>query len=106
MRLQDQVALVTGGSRGIGRAIVKNLALEGAKVGFVFRGNQAAADTLIQEVTQAGGTALSLQGDVANPKTAPECVERLENQWCRLGILVNYSRIIPYVLFIRIAPQS
>ncbi|HEV2950421.1 MAG TPA: 3-oxoacyl-ACP reductase family protein [Gemmataceae bacterium] len=106
MRLQDQVALVTGGSRGIGRAIVKNLALEGAKVGFVFRGNQAAADTLIQEVTQAGGTALSLQGDVANPKTAPECVERLEKQWGRLDILVNNAGIIRDDLFIRMEPEA
>src|SRR6266436_672170 len=106
MRLQDQVALVTGGSRGIGRAIVKNLALEGAKVGFVFRGNQAAADTLIQEVTQAGGTALSLQGDVANPKTAPECVERLEKQWGRLDILVNNAGIIRDDLFVRMEPEA
>src|SRR5215470_605992 len=106
MRLKDQVALVTGGSRGIGRAIVKSLAYEGAKVGFVFRGNQAAADTLIQEVTQAGGTALGLQGDVANPKTATECVERLEKEWGRLDILVNNAGIIRDDLFIRMEPEA
>ncbi len=106
MRLQDQVALVTGGSRGIGRAIVKALAGEGAKVGFVYRGNQAAADSLVQEVTQAGGTALGLQGDVANPETAPACFERLEKDWARIDILVNNAGIIRDDLFIRMEPEA
>jgi 3-oxoacyl-[acyl-carrier protein] reductase len=106
MRLQDQVALVTGGSRGIGRAIVKALAAEGARVGFVFRGNQAAADSLVQEVAQSGGTALALQGDVSKPETAPACVERLEKDWGRLDILVNNAGIIRDDLFIRMEPEA
>ncbi len=106
MRIQDQVALVTGGSRGIGRAIVKALASEGAKVGFVFRGNQPAADSLVQEVAQAGGTALALQGDVANPETAESCVERLQKEWGRLDILVNNAGIIRDDLFIRMEPEA
>jgi len=106
MRIPDQVALVTGGSRGIGRAIVKALASEGAKVGFVFRGNQPAADSLVQEVAQAGGTALALQGDVANPETAESCVERLQKEWGRLDILVNNAGIIRDDLFIRMEPEA
>src|SRR5438034_11715266 len=106
MRLQDQVALVTGGSRGIGRAIVKALAVEGAKVGFVFKGNQAAADALVQEVGQAGGMALALQGDVAIPDTAPACVDRLVKEWGRLDILVNNAGIIRDDLFIRMEPEA
>src|SRR6266481_2285841 len=106
MRIQDQVALVTGGSRGIGRAIVKALASEGAKVGFVYRGNQPAADSLVQEVAQMGGTALALQGDVANPETAVTCVERLEKDWGRIDILVNNAGIIRDDLFIRMEPEA
>src|SRR5205809_2293618 len=106
MRLQDQVALVTGGSRGIGRAIVKALAVEGAKVGFVFKGNQAAADSLVQEVGLAGGMALALQGDVGNADTARACVDRLEKEWGRLDILVNNAGIIKDDLFVRMEPEA
>ena len=106
MRLQDQVALVTGGSRGIGRAIVKALAVEGAKVGFVFKGNQAAADSLVQEVGLAGGMALALQGDVGNADTARACVDRLEKEWGRLDILVNNAGIVRDDLFIRMEPEA
>ena len=61
MRLKDQVALVTGGSRGIGRAIVKALAAEGAKVAFVYRGNKEAAEGLLGEISPSHETALALR---------------------------------------------
>ncbi|HMC66584.1 MAG TPA: 3-oxoacyl-ACP reductase family protein [Gemmataceae bacterium] len=106
MRLKDQVALVTGGSRGIGRAIVKAFVAEGAKVAFVYRGSQAAADALIQEISQAGGTLLALQGDVSVPEFATACVERAENEWGRLDILVNNAGIVRDDLFIRMEPEA
>jgi 3-oxoacyl-[acyl-carrier protein] reductase len=105
-KLQDQVALVTGGSRGIGRAIVKALAAEGAKVAFVYRGNQAAADSLVQEVAQAGGTALALQADVADPKAGETCAERVQADWGRLDILVNNAGVIKDDLFVRMEPEA
>jgi 3-oxoacyl-[acyl-carrier protein] reductase len=106
MRLKDQVALVTGGSRGIGRAIVKALAAEGAKVAFVYHGNQAAAESLGQEVVQAGGTALAMQADVANAEAVRQCVERLEQDWGRLDILVNNAGIIRDDLLVRMDPEA
>ena len=106
MRLKDQVAVVTGGSRGIGRAIVKALAAEGAKVAFVYRGNQAAADSLSQEVAQAGGTALAVQADVANADDVQRCVERVDQEWGRLDVLVNNAGIIRDDLFVRMDPES
>jgi 3-oxoacyl-[acyl-carrier protein] reductase len=106
MRLKDQVALVTGGSRGIGRGIVKAFAAEGAKVAFVFRGNQAAADSLVQEVTQAGGIVLAIQADVTDIKVAEQCVERLKTEWGRFDILVNNAGIIRDDLFVRMEPEA
>jgi 3-oxoacyl-[acyl-carrier protein] reductase len=107
MRLKDQVALVTGGSRGIGRAIVKALAAEGAKVAFVYRGSQAAAEALAAEVAAAGGTALPLQADVANGEEALKCVERVEKEWGgRIDILVNNAGIIRDDLFVRMEPEA
>src|SRR4051812_4422359 len=105
MRLKDQVALVTGGSRGIGRGIVQALAAEGAKVAFVYRGSQAAADSLAQSIVQAGGTALALQADVTAPAAAEACVERVEKEWGRLDILVNNAGVIRDDLFIRMEPD-
>jgi 3-oxoacyl-[acyl-carrier protein] reductase len=107
MHLKDQIALVTGGSRGIGRGIVQAFAKEGAKVAFVYRGNQAAADSLAQELNQAGATALAMQGDVADPATAECCVEQVKQAWGgRLDILVNNAGVIRDGLFVRMSDED
>src|SRR5262249_46870601 len=98
--LKDQVALVTGGSRGIGRAIVKAFAAEGARVAFVYRGHKEAADSLVAEVAQAGGSALALQADVTRTEEAQAIAERVEKEWGRLDILVNNAGIIKDDLFV------
>ena len=77
--MKEQVAIVTGGSRGIGRAIVQAFAAEGAKVAFVYRGNKEAADKLTEEIKQAGGVALALQGDVGSFEDAQRCVQAARN---------------------------
>jgi 3-oxoacyl-[acyl-carrier protein] reductase len=107
MRLKGQIALVTGGSRGIGRAIVTAFAAEGAKVAFVFRGNKEAADGLVAEVTGAGGHVLPLQADVTKPEEAQRCVETIEKTWGGpVNILVNNAGIIRDDLFVRLEPEA
>src|ERR1700752_5069021 len=106
MLLKDQTALVTGGSRGIGRAIAKALAAEGAKVAFVYRGNKEAADSLLKEIAEVGATAQALQGDVADPATGPKCVEKVLGDWGRLDILVNNAGVIRDGLFVRMEADA
>jgi 3-oxoacyl-[acyl-carrier protein] reductase len=106
MRLKDQVALVTGGSRGIGRAVVKAFAAEGAKVAFVYKGSKEAAEALAAEVGREGGSALALQADVANAEQAQQCVDRVTKEWGRVDILVNNAGIIRDDLFVRLEPEA
>jgi 3-oxoacyl-[acyl-carrier protein] reductase len=106
MRLKDQVALVTGGSRGIGRAIVKAFAAEGAKVAVVYRGSKEAAGSLLQEIAQTGGVARAYQADVADPAAAGACVEQVEKELGPVDILVNNAGVIQDDLFVRLEPDA
>ena len=101
MQLTGKVALVTGGSRGIGRGIVLALAREGAKVAFVYRGNKEAAESLVAEATQAGGTCQAIQADVAQTEAAQSVVEKVLADYGRVDILVNNAGVIRDGLFIR-----
>ena len=102
----NQTALVTGGSRGIGRAIVLALAGQGAKVAFNYRGNKDAADSLAAEIAALGGTSMALKGDVADPETAPACVAGVVEAWGRLDILVNNAGVIRDGLFVRMDDEA
>jgi 3-oxoacyl-[acyl-carrier protein] reductase len=101
MLLKDQVAVVTGGSRGIGKGIVLALAREGAKVTFVYHSNKDAAAALEQEVTTAGGIAKGVQADVADPKAAEAVVAGVLAEHGRLDILVNNAGVIRDKLFVQ-----
>jgi 3-oxoacyl-[acyl-carrier protein] reductase len=94
MRFEGKTALVTGGSRGIGRACVARLAAEGAKVAFVYQSNQAAADGLISELQSAAGQVRALQADVRDLGRAHQIVDQLIEEWQRLDILVNSAGIV------------
>ncbi len=106
MRLKDQVAIVTGGSRGIGRAVAQALAAEGAKVAVVYRGSQQAAEDLVAAVKAAGGAALALQVDVADGPAVQAAVERVEKELGPVDVLVNNAGVIHDDLFIRLEPEQ
>ncbi len=104
--LENQVALVTGGSRGIGKAIVLKLAEAGAKVAFVYRSKAAEADALVAEVAALGGTAKAYQGDVADPETAGRVGAAVLAEFGRIDILVNNAGVIRDGLFVRMEPSA
>ena len=105
MRLKDRIALITGGSRGIGRGIARAFAAEGAKVVIVYRGNQAAADELVNEIKQASGIAFAHQADVAEHAAITALVERVEKEVGPIDILVNNAGVIEDDLFVRLEPE-
>jgi 3-oxoacyl-[acyl-carrier protein] reductase len=94
MRFEGKTALVTGGSRGIGRACVARLAQEGAKVALVYHSNKEAADSLIEELADAPGEVQAFQADVRDSKRAHELVDQLIEQWESLDVLVNSAGIV------------
>lgn len=92
-RLEGQTALVTGGSRGIGRAIALALARSGADVVITFHTEKGAAEHVASEIARAGRRALVLQADVADRVSVEAAFRELERQWGRLSILVNNAGI-------------
>ena len=93
MQLTGKTAIVTGGSRGIGRAIALCLAEEGAKVAVIYAGNTAAAEETLQAITEKGGQAISIQCDVANEDAVNAMVKQVKEQFGSVDILVNNAGI-------------
>ena len=91
--LSGKTALVTGASRGIGRAIAVRLAQDGAKVALNFASNIVKAEEVKREIEAVGSEALLVQGDVSNFSTANEIVKQVVDTWGRLDILVNNAGI-------------
>jgi len=93
-RLTDKVAIVTGGSRGIGRAIVRLLADEGADVTFFYRANNDAARAVIDESKAAGKRVAAEKVDIRDSAACAAAVERVADRAGRIDILVNNAGII------------
>jgi 3-oxoacyl-[acyl-carrier protein] reductase len=92
--LAGKVVLVTGGSRGIGRAIVEVLAVESADVTFFFRENRAAADAVVHGAGEHGGRVTAEQVDVRDRSACAAAVERLADRCGRIDVLVNNSGVV------------
>jgi 3-oxoacyl-[acyl-carrier protein] reductase len=93
-RLEGKTAIVTGGSRGIGRACVARLAAEGAKVAFLYNANQPAAEALVAELAAQGRQVKAVQADVRDAKRAQEVVDSLIAEWQKIDVLVNSAGIV------------
>ncbi len=101
-----KVALITGGSRGIGRRVALDLAAGGADVAINFRGNQAAADSVVAEITALGRRALAIQADVSDFSAATAMVQRALDEMGRLDILVNNAGVTRDTLLMRMSEDD
>ncbi|MGH8931413.1 MAG: SDR family NAD(P)-dependent oxidoreductase [Egibacteraceae bacterium] len=96
VELVGKVALVTGGSRGIGAAIATRLADEGADVALTYRSAAGKAHGVVDEIKRAGRRALAIAADSADPKAVVDAVEQAAAELGGLDILVNNAGIFPY----------
>lgn len=105
-RLQGQVAIVTGASRGIGRAIALALATEGAHVVVNYASSSAAAEALVAELTALGVGAIALKADVSQADEVEALFSAVMDKWGRVDILVNNAGITRDTLLLRMKPDD
>lgn len=104
--LKGQVAIITGGSRGIGRATALALATEGARVAVNYASSSTAADEVVAEITEAGGEAIAVQGDVSKADQVDALFNKVTETWGRVDILVNNAGITRDTLLLRMKPDD
>lgn len=106
MLLANRVALVTGATGGLGRAIARSLAGEGARVVLGYARNEAAAQALAAEIAAAGSSALPVQADVSTPEGADGLIAAATGAYGRLDILVNNAGVTRDQLLLRMKPED
>ncbi len=104
--LSNQIALVTGGGRGIGQAIATTLAAAGATVVINYRGNAEAATATVETITAQGGQAQAIQADVSVPADVERLFTALLAQYGQLDILVNNAGITRDGLLVRMSDED
>ncbi len=104
--LAEKVAIVTGGSRGIGASVALSLAEVGAKVAVNYARSADAAETIVKKITDAGGEAIALQADVSQAEDADRLIQQTKEKFGRIDILVNNAGITRDTLLIRMKPED
>jgi len=106
MDLSNKNALVTGGTRGIGRAIVEKFAAAGANVAFTYLSSSAAAEEVSGVIRGAGREAMAIQADGSSFQAASDAVEQVLGTWERIDVLVNNAGITRDTLLIRMTEED
>ncbi|AWV33495.1 3-oxoacyl-[acyl-carrier-protein] reductase [Paenibacillus sp. FSL H7-0716] len=104
--LRGQTALVTGGSRGIGRSIALALAEHGVKVAVNYAGSEAAAQETVARIVELGSEGIAVRGDVGNSEQAENLVKEVLNTWGRIDIVVNNAGITRDNLIMRMKEEE
>jgi 3-oxoacyl-[acyl-carrier protein] reductase len=106
LSLRGKVAIVTGASRGIGRAIALELATYGAYIIVNYASSSRAAEALVEEITSGGGQALALQADVSQAEQVDALFNSVMEKCDRIDILVNNAGITRDTLLLRMKPED
>lgn len=89
MSLRNRVAVVTGGTRGIGRGIALGLAREGARIALVYRANKAAAQIALRQLQAVGADCVAVETDISQPARAEQLIKTVADRYGRVDVLVN-----------------
>ncbi len=104
--LKDKTAVITGGVRGIGKAIAKKFCENGADVILLYRSNDEEAQKTVEELGQYGTKVMLLKGDVADPETAAAAAAMVKEEFGKVDILVNNAGITNDKLMMRMSPED
>jgi 3-oxoacyl-[acyl-carrier protein] reductase len=105
-RLSDRTAIITGASRGIGRATALALAAEGANVVVNYASSSTAAEEVVKVITEAGGNAIAIQADVSKLEQVEALVNQSLEKFGRIDVLVNNAGITRDTLLLRMKPED